>query len=146
MLLVGVCKKIWNKKQFLLHFPLQLKLWLVPKTKQKIFFKILFVLFFFCYVPRKDQLTAGSSIYVICFFILFLLVNSSELHWFIHSHGFAVQFIYQTFFTRMSYVSSISRHILCIYCFSFFLGHNELQAESNTNKAQVIHWRVWFLC
>ena len=62
------------------------------KTKQKIFFNILFVLFFFCYVPRKDQLTAGSSIYVICFFILFLLVNSSELHWFIHSHGFAVQF------------------------------------------------------
>ena len=131
------------------------------KTKQKIFFNILFVLFFFCYVPRKDQLTAGSSIYVICFFILFLLVNSSELHWFIHSHGFAVQFernhvlstkkilkitvkvffsVYQTFFTRTgSYVGSISRHILCSYGFSFFLGHNELQAESNTDKAQVIH-------
>ena len=24
-------EKIWNKKQFLLHSPLQLKLWLVPK-------------------------------------------------------------------------------------------------------------------
>ena len=110
------------------------------KTKQKIFFKILFVLFLFCYVPRKDQLTAGSSIYVICFFILFLLVNSSELHWFIHSHGFAVQFERNhVLSTRMSYVSSISQHILCIYCFSFFLGHNELQAESNTDKEQVIH-------
>ena len=129
------------------------------KTKQKIFFNILFVLFFFCYVPRKDQLTAGSSIYVICFFILFLLVNSSELHWFIHSHGFAVQFernhvlstkkilkiTVKVFFYLPNILywnelrSSISRHILCIYCFSFFLGHNELQAESNTDKAQVIH-------
>ena len=27
----GGLEKIWNKKQFLLHPPLQLKLWLVPK-------------------------------------------------------------------------------------------------------------------
>ena len=27
----GGLEKIWNKKQFLLHSPLQLKLWLVPK-------------------------------------------------------------------------------------------------------------------
>ena len=26
----GGLEKIWNKKQFLLHSPLQLKLWLVP--------------------------------------------------------------------------------------------------------------------
>ena len=26
-------EKIWNKKQFLLHSPLQLKLWLVPKRR-----------------------------------------------------------------------------------------------------------------
>ena len=27
----GGPEKIWNKKQFLLHSPLQIKLWLVPK-------------------------------------------------------------------------------------------------------------------
>ena len=27
----GGLEKIWNKKQFLLHSPLRLKLWLVPK-------------------------------------------------------------------------------------------------------------------
>ena len=27
----GALEKIWNKKQFLLHSPLQLKLWQVPK-------------------------------------------------------------------------------------------------------------------
>ena len=61
------------------------------KQNKKYFLKY-YLFCFSSYVARKDQLTAGSSIYVICFFILFLLVNSSELHWFIHSHGFAVQF------------------------------------------------------
>ena len=28
----GGLEKIWNKKQFLLHSPLQLKLWLVPNS------------------------------------------------------------------------------------------------------------------
>ena len=37
----GGPEKIWNKKQFLLHSPLQLKLWLVPyfETNQVIFEK-----------------------------------------------------------------------------------------------------------
>ena len=30
----GGPEKIWNKKQFLLHSPLQLKLWLVPKENK----------------------------------------------------------------------------------------------------------------
>ena len=30
----GGLEKMWNKKQFLLHSPLQLKLWLVPKTDE----------------------------------------------------------------------------------------------------------------
>ena len=30
----GGPEKIWNKKQFLLHSPLQLKLWLVPKARR----------------------------------------------------------------------------------------------------------------
>ena len=29
-------EKIWNKKQFLLHSPLQLKLWLVPKHPSEV--------------------------------------------------------------------------------------------------------------
>ena len=29
----GGLEKIWNKEQFLLHSPLQLKLWLVPKME-----------------------------------------------------------------------------------------------------------------
>ena len=32
----GGLEKIWNKKQFLRHSPLQLKLWLVPKTNTHI--------------------------------------------------------------------------------------------------------------
>ena len=53
------------------------------KTKQKIFFKILFVLFFFCYVPRRDQFAAGSSILCYLFpqsftglFIVMVLLSS----------------------------------------------------------------------
>ena len=39
----GGLEKIWNKKQFLLHSPLQLKLWLVPKLQLSVFLKIVWV-------------------------------------------------------------------------------------------------------
>ena len=124
---------------------------------------------FFCHVPRKDQFAAGSSIscyLFLClliyftlfyFFFFFFFTNSSEIHWFIHSRGFAVQFgrnhvlstkktlqiTVKVFFYLPNILyhnelltGSISRYILYICRFSFFLGHNELQAESNTDKAR----------
>ena len=95
--------------------------------------------------------------YFILFFFFFFFTNSSEIHWFIHSRGFAVQFgrnhvlstkktlqiTVKVFFYLPNILyhnelltGSISRYILYICRFSFFLGHNELQAESNTDKAR----------
>ena len=95
-------------------------------------------------------------IYFTLFFFFFFFTDSSELHWFIHSRGFAVQFesnhvlstkktlqiTVKVFFYLPNILyqneprtGSISRYILYICCLSFFLGHNELQAESNTDKA-----------
>lgn len=119
------------------------------KQNKKYFFKYYLSAFLLLIVPRKDQLAAGCSILCYLFLYFNFFSDSSEFHWFIHSRGFADQFernhvlrtkktlkiTLKVFFylphilTRMSHVSSISRHILCICCFSFFLGHNELQAE-----------------
>ena len=115
--------------------------------------------------PARISLLLVLQFHVIYFFVylfillysIFFFTDSSELHWFIHSRGFAVQFernhvlstkkilqiTVKVFFYLPNILyqneprtGSISRYILYICRFSFFWGHNELQAESNTNKAR----------
>ena len=108
------------------------------------FFNFMLFIYFFVYL------------FILLYFFFFFFTDSSELHWFIHSRGFAVQFesnhvlstkktlqITVKVFFYLPHIlyqneprtGSISRYILYICCLSFFLGHNELQAESNTDKA-----------
>ena len=131
------------------------------------FFQILLLCFSSVMFPARISLLLVLQFHVIYFFVyLFILLysiffffftNSSEIHWFIHSRGFAVQFgrnhvlstkktlqiTVKVFFYLPNILyhnelltGSISRYILYICRFSFFLGHNELQAESNTDKAR----------
>ena len=116
--------------------------------------------------PARISLLLVLQFYVIYFFVylfillsffLFFFTDSSELHCFIHSRGFAVQFernhvlstkktlhisvkvffyLPNILYQKEPRTGSISRYISYICCFSFFLGHNELQAESNTDKAR----------